>query len=100
MYAPQNFITVEDIECAIDNLALRTAPHWYCHLHGVLLVMLVTSVLESSIQVKDLNGQIVQIPFKNLHANHELIDFISKQAIFQLAFTLGMNQYRQQTVIA
>ncbi len=62
--------------------------------------MLVTSILESSVQVKDSNGQIVQIPFKSLHANHELMDFISKQAIFQLAFTLGMNQGRQLSLIA
>jgi len=62
--------------------------------------MLVTSILESSVQVKDSNGQIVQIPFKNIHANHELMSLISKQAIFQLAFTLGFNQAQEGQLIA
>ena len=61
--------------------------------------MQVTSILEDAIQIQDSNGSIIQIPFENLHAGHELINLISKQAIFQLAYTLGMYQSRQKALV-
>ena len=59
--------------------------------------MQVTSILENAVQVQDSTGKTFQIPFQNLHAEHELIKAMGAQAIFQLAYILG---YRQSMALA